>query len=482
MLNIMKNNTIFPDYIKLQLCNEFTSKINNTVKPYKEDVSDAVIYSLLENKNIKSKRRKSLKTSFKSDDIKEQIKNNICPLIYSMLKQEYPSNLYHIEIGEQIFDYIKYDNGGYFEPHRDWVRVTNSQQIQYTLIIGLTEEHACNYGGNTIIWIPVTELNLLDYKMLTESTTDDENFKLTCKKYNLPQNHDDLMILFKMNLSDEKYIPTKIPCYMQGIGLLFQSGFLHSGEVFYEWYKPKELLSLVINITGITNTNLQINQFERNDILTNNNIKFTSWIDDTSDKFIMFDEFESWMCSNDSEIIFKNNLLPFQIIVSNGNYNYNSFSNNYLRYINLYENLEISNSNNINILDQINKTLVDIYNKTKISLNKRGRETHITSELINVTNDNNDIKKLDGFRFNDDKIKSLTEQKNSIICEITNYYLNIVKLSNNCKVKRVEEVLNTWEESGCNDDGDEYDETTYLTCQIDIKFCFFKLDSKSSIV
>ena len=269
---------------------------------------------------------------------------------------------------------------------------------------------------------------------------------------------------------------------MQGIGLLFQSGFLHSGEVFYEWYKPKELLSLVINITGITNTNLQINQFEKNDILSNNNIIFTSWLDDTSDKFIIFDEFESWMCSNDSEIIFKYNLLPFQIIVSNGTYNNKIFSDNYLRYINLYENLEISNSNNINILDQINKTLIDIYNKTKINLNKRGRETHIASELINITNDNNDIKKLDGFRFNDDKIKSLTEQKNSIICEITNYYLNIFNLSNNSKVKRVEEVLNTWEESGCNDDGDEYDETTYLTCQIDIKFCFFKLDSKSSIV
>jgi hypothetical protein len=151
MLNIIKNDTIFPDYIKLNLDHNFVKNINKLISDNKQNLSDAVIYSFVENKNIKSERRKSLKTSFRSDELENQIRSNICPLIYSILKKEYNECEYHIEIGSQSFDYIKYDNGGYFEPHRDWVRVTNSQQIQYTLIIGLTEPNKSDYGGNTII-------------------------------------------------------------------------------------------------------------------------------------------------------------------------------------------------------------------------------------------------------------------------------------------------------------------------------------------
>ena len=53
--------------------------------------------------------------------------------------------------------------------------------------------------------------------------------------------------------------------------------------------------------------------------------------------------------------------------------------------------------------------------------------------------------------------------------------MNNLNFSNNSKLIRFEEILNTWEESGCNDDGDEYNETTYFTCQIDIKFGFYKI-------
>jgi hypothetical protein len=119
MLNILKNETIWPEYIKLNLCNDFVNSLDNLIKPYKEQVNDAVIYSLVENKNIKSERRLSYKKSFHSVEIKNMLQKNVIPLIYSMLKSSYPHNLYDVSIGDQIFDYIKYNNGGYFDKNND---------------------------------------------------------------------------------------------------------------------------------------------------------------------------------------------------------------------------------------------------------------------------------------------------------------------------------------------------------------------------
>ena len=54
--------------------------------------------------------------------------------------------------------------------------------------------------------------------------------------------------------------------------------------------------------------------------------------------------------------------------------------------------------------------------------------------------------------------------------------INNFIMTNNKIVTHIEKINNTWEESGCNDDdGDEYDEITYLNCNIDIKFCFLKM-------
>ena len=474
MLNIIKNTTIFPDYIKLNLNQDFVKNINNLISDKKQNISDAVIYSFVENKNIKSERRKSLKTSFKSDELEKQIKSTICPLIFSMLKKEYEECEYYVEIGTQSFDYIKYDNGGYFEPHRDWVRVTNSQQIQYTLIIGLTELNNMDYGGNTIIWIPLNHTNQYDYKILTESDSMTTELKFVCSKYNLSHNYDDIQQLLKINLTGHKYIPSKIKSYTQGSGLLFQSSFLHSGESFYNWIKPKELLTLTINITGVEN---KVNDILENNHNNNHN-KFNLWIRDQNDKFICYDEFEGWMCNLESEIS-ANNLLPFQIIISSGTYNDKQFSDKYLKYLNLDEdlnilndNLNILNDNKLNILEKINKTIVNIYEETKKKLNNRGKEAHIKSKIITGKTDEQITNKFDEINFDIKKI-NITNKEN-IVYNLTNF-MNNIDFSNNSKLIRFEEILNTWEESGCNDDGDEYDETTYLTCQIDIKFGFYKI-------
>lgn len=161
MLNIIKNETIFPDYIKLDLSEDLMNKINSIVGEYKSNISDAVIYSLLEQKTVKSDKRNSLKTSFRNSELEIHIKSSIIPLIYSVLKSEYPESSYSITIGTQLFDYIKYDTGGYFDSHRDWVRIGNSQQVQYTLLLGLTPNtgYSNPYSGNTILWIPVNYLN-----------------------------------------------------------------------------------------------------------------------------------------------------------------------------------------------------------------------------------------------------------------------------------------------------------------------------------
>ena len=35
MLNVLKNETIWPEYIKLNLCNDFVNSLDNLIKPYK---------------------------------------------------------------------------------------------------------------------------------------------------------------------------------------------------------------------------------------------------------------------------------------------------------------------------------------------------------------------------------------------------------------------------------------------------------------
>jgi hypothetical protein len=471
MLNITKNETIFPDYIKLNISDDLVDKINSIVEQYKTNVSDAVVYSLVEQKTLKSVQRNSLKTSFRNLDLESYIKNGIFPLINSIIKKEYPNCSYSLSIGTQSFDYIKYDTGGYFDSHRDWVRIGNSQQVQYTLLLGLTSNnnHTYKFGGNTIIWIPVNYLNQYDYGILTQSEYATDEFKATCKKYSLSTNYDEVKNLLDTNKSGQKCIPAKININNIGSGLLFQSNFLHSGEIYSDYYKPKELLGITVNITGIAN-DIQIKN-DKNEILTN-------WLNDPEDKFITFDEFESWMCQNDSEFIVKNNLFPFQIIISSGTYNNKKFNDKYLKYLNLFDDFEQIKQNNlevnkdVSVLEKISKTLNEIYNKTKNKLNTRGRESHIESKLID-SNDNFDtIKYFENINWNPSKL--IINDYDIIKYNLENYLKNL-DLNQNSKISRFEEILNTWEESTCNDDGDEYDETTYLNCQIDIKFCFYKI-------
>ena len=529
MLNIIKNETIFPEYIKLNICLNLVDEINNIISPYKSNVNDAVIYSLSEKKTVKSERRKSSKISFHSNELRKLINTNICNLINSKLKYEYPHAHFNVSIGEQIFDYIKYDNGGYFDIHKDFVRINNNNQCQYTLLMGLTDKKDVGSHGNTIIWIPVSSINQCDYNILINATTFTKNLSqrlrvdkelfseewrsyentddiiIVAKKYNLPYCGDITYLtnLFEINTSEKKYIPSRLNSYQKGNALLFKSDMLHSGESFYDWYKAKELFGLTINITGSEHNNLT-SDYGTLSPLTTHNISDNSdksdkssldiinlWLNDKNDKIIKFNKFENWMC----DFVKQNKILPFQIIISSGTYNNKNFSDTYLKYINLDDSLNIETLKNIsgtntteNLLEKINKTLIEIYTKTKDKLNTRGRESHIDSEISNITENIEQIQSLNGIIFNlshiVDTIDTIdttdttdtidTLKFNNISFDIQNYFLNWTH-SNNSIITRTEEILNTWEESSCNDDGDEYTETTYLNCNIDIKFCFYKL-------
>ena len=96
--NIYKfdSNTVFPDFIKIDLSNELIIKINNLMAKHKVNKKDAVIYSLIENKTIKSDRRVSHKSSFHDEDLKKIVDSDICPLIYSILSSYDTNTLFNV--------------------------------------------------------------------------------------------------------------------------------------------------------------------------------------------------------------------------------------------------------------------------------------------------------------------------------------------------------------------------------------------------
>ena len=410
-MNILKNNTIFPEYMKIELCDELVKKINDIVGQYKNNIKEAVVYSLTEKTTMKSDRRVSHKTSFHSEELTKIINDHICPLIYSMLREYYPDAQYDIMIGAQSFDYIKYDNGGYFDKHKDFVRVNSSMQKQYSMLIGLTDKTYLNETGNTVLWL--------------DNPNNDKDPKKQL----------------------DSCIPCRINCYTKGKSLLFRSDIVHSGEEFYNWYNAKELFMLTINISGMS--------------------KQSDWLKDTNSKIIMFDNIET--------IPSDTNIIPFQIIIAKGDYNHKTFSDIYTKYLNLQDNFKPDNSN---ILERINIILADIYKKTKDKLNKRGREEHISMEVLESKSDLKSIESI--YNNNNNNIYNYNYNINidydSVLIDINNYVKNYInETSSNIQITHMEKVNNTWEESTCNDDGDEYDDITYLNCTIDIKFCFIKI-------
>ena len=406
---------MFPEYLTFELCDELVKKINDLLEPYKGQTKEAVIYSLAERTTLKSERRVSHKSSFQSVELHQLLNSFICPVIYSKLISIFPDGNYNydVSIGSQAFDYIKYDNGGYFERHTDFVRMVNDFHRQYTFLIGLSKQ--VYYTGHTIIWLPLNDQNRLHYEALMGDNPSD----IIAKKYNFPSSKDMIALM------NGPFLPLRINASGQGKTLMFKSELMHSGEEFYNWYAAKELLMITINVTGLPGMTKEVSPLAR------------------------ISEFDTPQDIPGA--------VPFQIIMARGEYNGKQFSDLYLKYLSLKS----------NITEQINSVLLEIYAKTKDKLNTRGRESHIASEVLFSQTDMSERFCL----YNQSKMEYDQTPPDAI--EINNYLKNYTPCNRDLVV-HTEKINNTWEESTCNDDGDEYDEITYLKCHIDIKFCYLR--------
>lgn len=88
-----------PDFIQLKISEELIDHINQIISKYKSNVKDAVIYSLIENKPMKSDQRLSLKTSFNDLELSKLLYNQIILIVKKLLNDSYPGFKFEVEIG-----------------------------------------------------------------------------------------------------------------------------------------------------------------------------------------------------------------------------------------------------------------------------------------------------------------------------------------------------------------------------------------------
>lgn len=430
----------FPDYIDFKIDETIVRQLKELINKYTTQTYPASIYSFTEKKVVQSNTRSSEKKSFKDDDIANLCETFINPLVKNLLESTYSLNEYDITIGSQHFDYIKYESGGYFEPHQDFTRINSSQHQQYTVIIGLSQITSY-HSGNTILWLPVNSTNILDWEDLSNPST---NSSCLYSKYKIPSwysKSDIIRVLESINyLSLEKYLPLFFPTLQLTNILAFKSSMVHSGETFISKDLTKELLVITLNISCV----------EKN-TLTRPNIDLTKHI-------LVFDKY-----IQDSSL---NNYIPFQIILCSGEYNGKKFSDKYLKFWNLDS--SIHKPTNPTITQGISKALEEIYQQTKSKLNHRGRESLLESNVESSESNMDSLEYLGSLTLNQ---QTDSDKLDFINQHINNFFLNF-NFKNNCAGTYQEKITNRWEESGCNDSGDEYDELTYLTCNIDIKFGF----------
>ena len=326
----------FPDFIDFKITEPIAEQLKQSIGNYINQTHPASIYSFVENKVVKSDKRKSEKKSFRDDIVESICSTHLIPLIKSLLESIYPSNEYNITVGSQHFDYIKYDSGGYFEPHRDFTRINSKQHQQYTVIIGLSQIKSLS-SGHTILWFPVDSTNLMDWEDLTNPLTESKHLY---SKYQIPSwyNKNRIIEIFEENITINKFLPIFFSTLHTGNVLAFKSSLVHSGEKFYSNESAKELLTITINISCIEN-----------------NVNPDYKLNLNSNSIILFDEYKSFIDCN--------NIIPFQIILCSGEYNDKKFIDKYLRFWNLDK--SIYTPSNLTITQGISLSLEEIYQDTK---------------------------------------------------------------------------------------------------------------------
>ncbi len=546
----------FPDYIDFNITETLAQDINNRIQSHKSQIHPAMIYSFIEKKAIESQqhRKKSFKKSFRDSSLEEDIFNKqLIPLIESIFSVAYSHLEVHITVGEQHFDYICYESGGYFEKHRDFTRINaDSIHQQYTMLIGLTSTErrfsSDSISGHTILWYPIypgvenyVEL-FSDYEILTrvrdpkyesaryfshilnqmseEERNDWDLFHKICDKYCIYSKRyefcqsllNSLPMIYQSDEEDDdkerctdsqltvtksttdistipstdiKYIPRYFQAHLLGKCLIFKSSLLHSGEMFIskESDKLKELLMITINIAALPKAALPINNTLADATPANPTMGIGATLPPIviSRPVVLYDHFQPWMISAVAE----HHVIPFQLILIQGSYNGRNFCDYHVCYWNFNTDVVpvAANPTSTGLVESMSDCLQELYDETKSKYHYRRREEFIAHEVEEVESRVSETwrQRVDNHaRFvpwwndgNEGKDEQHESTLKAVEERVELFILNFKAQfeEENC-VAYKEKVINTWEESGCNDSGDEYDETTYFDCKIDIKFGF----------
>jgi len=111
-----------------------------------------VFYPYQRNYSMSQNRQLSFKGEFRYNDSYEDLFSKIEFYILSLLNK-YESK-YYFSLKRDHFDAVMYKEGGYFKPHRDYVRVNQPYVDEYVLIIALS---SCLEGGTKIYFDDKTE-------------------------------------------------------------------------------------------------------------------------------------------------------------------------------------------------------------------------------------------------------------------------------------------------------------------------------------
>ena len=493
----LNNNKMDQSILQLKINDDLFDKLAGLVRPYKLLVKSALVYNISEHTAVLSDRRHSLKRDFNDADLHKLLNEELIPTIQTKLSQTCPGTSYDVSIGDQEFDYVRYENGGYFDLHHDFVRMSNPNHCQYTMLIGLTPtEHIGNCsGGETIVYVPVTSANQTDFDILsdivklTKDKEDPYDFDVFQQialahgvtesyVYNLHINHYSKTI--RLTDADGQIIglPHLIKTYFSGDALLFKSELYHSGEIFRtsENDIAKECLMITINVTKSRNAIIN----------TDESTLLQNWLDNESESCITFDQFDDWMIDFSSQ----RGLIPFQIVTTFGEIDGVPFNQKTVTHFNFDSScndnlLDQLDQPDVSILERITEILNQSYNSIKEKYvkdqnSKAWRKIKILSSHIKKQNKDKHFDEVKNININRFAFKyfEITADEYRNICDKIDYYAKThsdtsVQLLEHKEKLQIRTETQEWCNDGPTTEVDQY--VAYLACNIDIKFGFCKI-------
>jgi hypothetical protein len=404
------------DILNLSLNKNFINEIINHLPTDKKDCVNGII-------------------NFENENLSSLLNTRLLFVIKEILSSN--SNISF----DTSFNYITYSNEGFKENIDNQV---SNYSSEYKLLIGLTEIKYYQ-GGNIVLWSPINDQNKNEINDLHYS---EDYYVLSniFRKYNIGFYNKENLYEKREKLKDKSYncIPNFFKILNEGNALLFSSEKFITGNPFPKYDQNNELL--LINVIKKS--------------LVNNPIK------NLVNKIKLYDYIQR---NNSFEI-------PFQVIKCEGEYNDKKFINQYIRYWNFDNCIEINKKiSDLKMIDKLKITLLEIFNNIRQSLNTKYREIILESQSLNYSiKFNNYFEK----HLEDCKLIQKIDIKNNfdeaVQC-IENYVNNVGIKFKNEVINYLEEINNTWEENGCSFKDEIYQENSFLKSTVYIKFGLYKI-------